>query len=158
MEAVAEVLAAVDRHVLDRHGEAKAREARQQPPDADLDLEARQVGAPVKVKVPASLARKLAGLFITDAQAGGIADTQPISPDGSLLYLPQSNGLAVMNTATMTTSQVLLYGRNVTDVWVSGDGTHLYAVVDGKLAILADGKPPLELNLSAGGFLSSVHG
>jgi len=123
-----------------------------------VDLESRKVGDPVKITVPASLAQKLAGWFVTEAEAGGIADTQPISPDGSLLYLAEPNGLVVMSTRSMTPTQVLLYGRKVTDVWVSGDGAHVYALVDGRLAILADRRAPVEANVSAGGFLSAAHG
>jgi hypothetical protein len=105
----------------------------------------------------------LASLFVADAEAGWVASTVPIAPDGLELYLAGSDGILALRIPDLKVIGRLASGSNLSEVWISGDGRTLFATADDghRLAVIkADGGPIRSISLSAtaGGFVSSEHG
>lgn len=124
-----------------------------------VDLEQRKVGPAVKPSAAPGFIDRIAGWFVTEAEAGGIGSTAPISPDGRFLYLPQKNGLLVLDTSTMLAVDRLEAGHDVHEAWVSGDGSRIYMLVDnGELVMSSSTRGAATLGLGGDRFLASTHG
>lgn len=123
-----------------------------------VDLEQRKVAAPVNEKQPDSFLGQVAELLIPNAEAGGIGSTAPISPDGRYLYLPQPNGLLVVDTTTLKPVARLLAGHPVHEVWLSGNGRYVYALIDSNVVQLAGDSHAGIILVGAERFLASAHG
>lgn len=105
----------------------------------------------------------IASLFVTDAEAGWVASTVPIAPDGLKLYLAGSDGIMVLRIPDLKVITRLAPGLKAAEIWVSGDGRTLFATSDdghSLVVIKADGSGTKSISLSTvvGGFLSSEHG
>jgi DNA-binding beta-propeller fold protein YncE len=103
------------------------------------------------------------GWLITNAYAGGIASTVPVSPDGLRLYSATNDGVVVLRIPDLKVIATLGRGFDADEVWVSGDGKTIYATsMDGKsvLVAAADGSKVVKATLPdlAGGFIASEHG
>jgi hypothetical protein len=101
---------------------------------------------------------------ITTVQAGGVATTVPVSPDGLLLYAATANGEGVMALRVPDLQPVRKLAPQVAaaEVWVSGDGQTIYATMrdNRHLAVMrSDGSNLRTIDLSVGtGFVASEHG
>lgn len=103
------------------------------------------------------------GWLITNAYAGGVASTVPVSPDGLTLYSATSSGVMALRIPDLKPIAKLATGFNANEVWISGDGQTIYATSeDGKtlLVMRADGSNQHTIKLLdfAGGFVASEHG
>jgi WD40 repeat protein len=101
--------------------------------------------------------------LITNAYAGGVASSVPVSPDGLRLYSATDDGVMVLRIPDLEPVAKLAPGLNVGEVWVSGDGRTIYATADdGKRLVVmrSDGSGLKSVNLPgpAGGFVASEHG
>jgi hypothetical protein len=96
------------------------------------------------------------------AQAGGTASTQPISPDGLILYSASDNGLLVLRVPDLKLIRTIGAGVRFGEVWVSGDGRTLYATSEnGKrlLVMRQDGtSKAVAPTGDIGGFIASERG
>lgn len=86
---------------------------------------------------PATTPRKIEdpGPFswlFTQASAGYVASTIPISPDGTKLYVSGSDGITVLRVPDLKPIAKLASGLNLGEVWISGDGKTVYATDAGK--------------------------
>lgn len=102
-------------------------------------------------------------LGVVDVEAGGVASTMPVSPDGLRFYLAANSGIEAYRVPALDWVGTLAPGVNVDEVWVSGDGRTLYATVHGGglIAVPSTGGPPHEVAVATGsyrGFLSTTHG
>ncbi|HEY4844220.1 MAG TPA: hypothetical protein VII89_00870 [Candidatus Dormibacteraeota bacterium] len=131
-----------------------------------VDLHRQKLLGPVSISTTAlrdNPLSALASLFVTDAEAGWVASTVPIAPDGLTLYLAGSDGILALRIPDLKVIGRLAPGLNINEVWISGDGRKLFATADDghRLAVInADGGPTRSISLSAtpGGFVSSEHG
>lgn len=101
--------------------------------------------------------------LITDAYAGGVASTVPVSPDGLRLYAATDDGIMVLRIPDLKPVARLVPGLKVGEVWISGDGQTVYATAsDGKRLFVtrADGSDQRSVTLpsTGGGFVASEHG
>lgn len=127
-----------------------------------IDLAKRKLLGPVATPTDASQNGPFAWL-ITNVYAGGVASTMPVSPDGLRLYSATTDGVVVMRIPDLKVIAKLGHGFNAGEVWISGDGTTIYATSeDGKtfLTVSADGSKEVKVTLPdlAGGFIASEHG
>lgn len=127
-----------------------------------IDLAKRKLLGPVATPTDPSQNGPFAWL-ITNAYAGGVASTVPVSPDGLSLYSATKDGVVVMRIPDLKVIAKLGRGFNASEVWISGDGKTIYATSeDGKtlLTAAADGSKELKVTLPdlAGGFIASEHG
>jgi hypothetical protein len=128
-----------------------------------IDLARRAVLATAPVPHAVAARGLLDWLGVTTAEAGGIATTVPVSPDGSRMYLARPDGVAVIRLPDLHPMATLLPGQRSGEVWVSGDGQTLFVLNGGgsRVDVLrADGKRVASVPLDgpAGGFVASAHG
>ena len=128
-----------------------------------VDLVAQRVVGPGRFGSREHPEGALGWLGAVDAQAGGVASTVPISPDGLRFYLATNSGIEAYRVPRLEWLASLAPGVNVDEVWVSGDGSTLYATVHGGgLAVVpVNGGAIRQVALAAGGyrgFVSSDHG
>ena len=105
----------------------------------------------------------LLSLLVLPVEAGGIASTVPLSPDGLKLYVANPDGVMVLRIPDLTPLAKVAPDANANEVWVSGDGRTLYVTTDegrGLVTVRADGSRVLRVDLPAvaGGFVASEHG
>lgn len=116
------------------------------------------VPTPTKIEQPGPFS----WLFGTTAQAGGVASTVPVAPDGSKLYAAATDGVTVLRIPDLKPVAKLAPGLNINEVWISGDGRTVFATDNGTgLYVLpeAGGAPiPVTLPAQIGGFVASEHG
>jgi hypothetical protein len=112
---------------------------------------------PTKIEQP--------GLFswlFPAAYAGGTPSTVPVSPDGLKLYAQARDGITVLRVPDLKPVAKLASGINVNEVWISGDGTTVYATDTSRgLYVMPDGGGgPIIVKLPSliGGFIASEHG
>lgn len=127
-----------------------------------VDLTKRKLLGPVPTPVDPNQNGPFAWL-ITNAYAGGVASTVPISPDGLKLYSATDDGVMVLRIPDLKPLARLAAGFKANEVWISGDGQTIYAVSDdGKtlLVMHADGshQHSVSLPVPGGGFIASEHG
>ena len=101
--------------------------------------------------------------LITNASAGGVASTVPLSPDGLKLYSATDDGVMVLRVPDLKPIAKLAPGFKANEVWVSGDGGTIYAIsYDGKqlLTMGDDGSHQKTMTFTnpPGGFVASEHG
>ncbi len=96
------------------------------------------------------------------ADAGYVAPTIPVSPDGTKLYWSGSGGIKVLRIPDLKLiAQLAPSLDSLNEVWVSGDGKTLYATDFGKgfYVIPENGAAPIPVPLPAQGtFFASEHG
>jgi hypothetical protein len=104
----------------------------------------------------------LSSLLVRPVEAGFIASTMPISPDGLRLYVVRSDEVLVLDASDLKLLARLKGGEKLGELWVSGDGHLLYATSeDGRrLWIMnADGTGLHSVPLAGSGrFIASEHG
>jgi hypothetical protein len=128
-----------------------------------VDLTTRKLLGPVATPINVDQSGPFAWL-ITNAYAGGVASTVPISPDGLRLYSTTDyDGVMVLRVPDLKPIAKLAPGFKASEVWVSGDGRTVYATSDdGKhlLVMGADGSHQNSMTLPdvSGGFVASEHG
>lgn len=128
-----------------------------------VDLTTRKLLGPVPMPIKVDQSGPFAWL-ITNAYAGGVASTVPISPDGLRLYSTTDyDGVMVLRVPDLKPIAKLAPGFKANEVWVSGDGRTIYATsADGKdlLVMGNDGSHQKSVTLPspAGGFVASEHG
>jgi len=103
------------------------------------------------------------GWLITNAYAGYVASTVPVSPDGLKLYAATIDGVMVLRIPDLKPLAKLAPGLKANEVWISGDGQTIYATSqDYKTLVVmrGDGTNPRMVNLPdlSGGFIASEHG
>jgi len=101
--------------------------------------------------------------LIPIANAGGVASTQPISPDGLRLYTDTSDGIVVLRIPDLKPLTKLAPGTSVNEIWISGDGRTVFATSgDRKSLVIArddgSGVKVVPLPAESGGFIASEHG
>jgi hypothetical protein len=97
------------------------------------------------------------------AYAGGVASTQPISPDGLRLYSDTSDGIVVLRVPDLKPIAKLAAGTPINEIWISGDGRTVYASAgDRKSLVIAKddgtGVKIVPLPVEIGGFIATEHG
>jgi hypothetical protein len=97
------------------------------------------------------------------AYAGGVASTVPVSPDGLKVYSAATGAIAVLRVPDLKPLARLAEGYSLNELWISGDGTRVYATDGGKglLVMPEDGSgQPIIVTLPAqiDGFIASEHG
>jgi len=125
-----------------------------------VDLASRTVLGPVFAPKTTSDPGPFSWLF-GQANAGYIAPTMPVSPDGTKLYWSGSGGIDVLRFPDLKLIAQLAPGLDLNEVWVSGDGKTLYATdsAKGLYVIPEGGGAPTYLQLPAQGlFFASEHG
>lgn len=127
-----------------------------------VDLTKRKLLGPVPTPTDPNQNGPFAWL-ITNAHAGGVASTVPVSPDGLKLYSATDHGVMVLRIPDLKPLARLAAGFKANEVWISGNGETIYAVSDdGKtlLVMHADGSNRRSVNLASlgGGFIASEHG
>jgi WD40 repeat protein len=127
-----------------------------------VDLTKRKLLGPVPTPTNPEQGGPFAWL-ITNAYAGRVASTVPVSPDGLKLYSATSDGVIVLRIPDLKPIAKLAAGFNANEVWISGDGQTIYATSeDGKtlLVMNANGSNQRKVNLPdlSGGFIASEHG
>ena len=127
-----------------------------------IDLTNRKLLGPVPTPTNPDQGGPFAWL-ITNAYAGGVASTVPISPDGLKLYSATNDGVLVLRIPDLKPLAKLAAGFSAIEVWISGDGQTLFVTSeDGKtLQVMhADGSHQRSVSLPSlgGGFIASEHG
>ena len=127
-----------------------------------VDLTRRKLLGPVSTPTNVNQSGPFAWL-ITNAYAGGVASTVPISPDGLNLYSATGDGVMVLRVPDLKPIAKLAPGFNANEVWVSGDGRTIYAISDDGKHLLVMGEDGSHQELvtfpsPAGGFVASEHG
>jgi hypothetical protein len=127
-----------------------------------IDLTSRRLLGPVSTPTKVDQSGPFAGL-ITDAYAGGVVSTVPLSPDGLKLYSATSDGVMVLRVPDLKPLAKLAPGLKTGEVWISGDGRTIYATSDDGKRILVvrsdgSGQKSVPLPSLAGGFVASEHG
>jgi hypothetical protein len=126
-----------------------------------IDLVTRKLYGPAPTPQKTGLPGIFAGLF-TDAYAGGVASTVPLSPDGLKLYSATPDGIMVLRVPDLQPLAKLAPGSSFSEVWVSGDGSLLYAITeDGRTVTVmhSDGSQSHLIHLPGQGtFIASEHG
>jgi hypothetical protein len=97
------------------------------------------------------------------ADAGSVASTVPVSPDGLKVYSAATGALAVLRVPDLKPLARLAEGYSLNEVWISGDGRTVYATDGGKglLVMPEDGsRQPITVTLPSqiDGFIASEHG
>lgn len=131
-----------------------------------VDFARQRVVGPVPLPKPTDDRGPLAALtsfFVTPAEAGYVASTVPVSPDGLKLFVAQPDGVMVLHVPDLKPLAKLASGVNAGEVWVSGDGRTLYATADNgrRLVIMSSdgsGMRSVSLPANANGFVASEHG
>jgi hypothetical protein len=119
--------------------------------------------AQISMSVGRDVLSLIGSLFARDAEAGWVASTVPIAPDGLKLYLAGTDGIMVLRIPDLKVIGRLAPGMKAGEIWVSGDGRTLFATTDdghrlGVIKADGSGTRSISLPLMAGGFLSSEHG
>jgi hypothetical protein len=128
-----------------------------------VDLTTRKLLGPVATPIKVDQSGPFAWL-ITNAYAGGVASSEPISPDGLRLYSTTDyDGVMVLRVPDLKPIAKLAPRFKASEVWVSGDGRTVYATSDdGKdlLVMGSDGSHQKVVTLpgQANGFIASEHG
>lgn len=127
-----------------------------------VDLSTRRLLGPLPTPTRLNQGGLFAGL-LTNVYAGGVASTEPISPDGLRLYSATADGVVVLRVPDLKPIAKLAPGFDASEVWVSGDGQTIYATSeDGKtFAVMrADGSSLKTIDLPGlgVGFIASEHG
>lgn len=127
-----------------------------------IDLAHRKLLGPVTTPTNPDQGGPFAWL-ITNAYAGAVASTVPVSPDGLKLYSATEDGVMVLRIPDLKPLAKIAAGFKANEVWISGDGQTIYALSDdGKtlLVMHADGSQQRSVTLSSvgGGFIASEHG
>jgi hypothetical protein len=123
-----------------------------------FDVRTRAVLGPVFAPNTTSDPGPFSWLF-GQANAGYIAPTIPVSPDGTKLYWSGSGGVAVLRIPDLKLIGQLASGSQPNEVWVSGDGKTLYATgpKDQLYVIPEGGGTPITVPVN-GVFFASEHG
>jgi hypothetical protein len=127
-----------------------------------VDLTTRRLLGPVSIPTKVEQSGPFAGL-ITDAYAGRVASTVPLSPDGLKFYSATNDGVMVLRVPDLKPLAKLAPGLKAGEVWISGDGRTIYATSDdgkGIVVVQSDGggQKSVPLPSLAGGFVASEHG
>lgn len=127
-----------------------------------VDLSKRRLVGPLQTPTRLDQGGLFAGL-VTNVYAGGVASSEPISPDGLKLYSATADGVIVLRVPDLKPIAKLAPGFDANEVWVSGDGRTIYATSeDGKkLAVIrSDGsfERTIDVPRLAVGFIASEHG
>jgi hypothetical protein len=132
-----------------------------------VDLSRRSLLGPVKLPKAAgdsSLLSTFASLLITTAEAGFIASTMPVSPDGLRLYVAEGDQVLVLDASDLKLLARLPAGQKLGEIWVSGDGHLLYATSEDGRRLLIMASDGSGLHSAAvdlpgfGRFIASEHG
>jgi hypothetical protein len=133
----------------------------------EVDFTRQRVVGPVPLPKPSDDWGPLAMLtsfFVTTAEAGYVASTEPVSPDGLKLFVAQPDGVMVLHVPDLKPIAKLASGVNAGEVWISGDGRTLYVTADNgrRLVIMSSdgtGMRSVSLPATTGGFFdASEHG
>src|SRR5207302_10452336 len=111
-----------------------------------VDLTQRRLLGPVPTPTELGKTGPFGGL-ITNAHAGWVASTVPLSPDGLILYSATDDGVMALRVPDLKPIAKLAPGVGTQEVWVSGDGHTVYATT-------ADGSRLLLMRDSGGGVRS----
>lgn len=127
-----------------------------------FDVASRSLVAPVIIPRRVGDPGPFSWLF-TQADAGYIASTVPVSPDGTKLYLSGSDGITVLRIPDLKPIAKLAPGLNLGEVWVSGDGRTIYStdLGHGLYVMPESGGDPIVVPLpgqNGGYFIASEHG
>ena len=127
-----------------------------------LDVASRRVSGPVAIPRKIDEPAPFSWLF-TQAAAGYIASTMPLSPDGTKMYVSGPGGITVLRIPELKPMATLAPGVALGELWISGDGRTVYATDAGHgLYVIPEaGGAPITLTLpgQAGGyFVASEHG
>jgi hypothetical protein len=127
-----------------------------------FDVASRSVVGPVIIPRKLDEPGPFSWLF-GQADAGYIASTIPISPDGTKLYLSGSDGITVLRLPDLKPVAKLAAGLNLGEVWISGDGKTVYSTDGGHgLYVMPEsGGAPIVVTLpgqNGGYFVASEHG
>lgn len=125
-----------------------------------VDLASRRVIGPVPTPTRIGAPGPFAWL-VSVADAGGVASTVPISPDGLRLYSATGAGIVVMRVPDLAVITTLAPGVGSTDLWISGDGRTVYALDGSRLVIASDDGQyvkRIDLPKPYGSFIASEHG
>jgi WD40 repeat protein len=123
-----------------------------------FDVHTRSVLGPVFAPKTTSDPGPFSWLF-GQANAGYIAPTIPVSPDGTKLYWSGSGGIEVLRIPDLKLIAQLAPGLDLNEVWVSGDGKTLYATGSkNELYVIPEGGgAPIAVPVD-GTFFASEHG
>jgi WD40 repeat protein len=127
-----------------------------------VDLRARRLAGPVTTPTKLGDPGPFSWLMPI-VYAGGVASTQPISPDGLRLYSDTSDGIVVLRVPDLKPIAKLAAGTSINEIWISGDGRTVYASGgDRKSLVIAKddgtGVKIVPLPVEIGGFIASEHG
>lgn len=127
-----------------------------------VDLAHRRLLGPVPTPTELGQSGPFEGL-ITNAHAGGVASSVPLSPDGLTLYSATDDGVIALRVPDLMPIAKLAPGVGTQEVWISGDGQTIYATTTGGSRLLvmrASGGDLRSVALPnpAGGFIASDHG
>jgi hypothetical protein len=133
-----------------------------------IDLVTKRMSGPATIPRQVSDKTPLAWLvelLTTQVEAGGIATTVPLSPDGLRFYAAQDLGVMVLQLPNLKPIGKLATGTHIGEVWISGDGQTIYATTGGTdrgalLVLSADGGHQIRVELpdQPGGYIASEHG
>jgi hypothetical protein len=123
-----------------------------------VDLRTRAVLGPVFAPKTTADPGPFSWLF-GQADAGYIAPTIPLSPDGTKFYWSGSGGILVLRIPDLKLVTQLAPGLDLNEVWVSGDGRTLYATGSKNdfYVIPEGGGAPISVPVH-GVFFASEHG
>ena len=123
-----------------------------------FDVHTRSVLGPVFAPKTTSDPGPFSWLF-GQANAGYIAPTIPVSPDGTKLYWSGSGGIDVLRIPDLKLIAQLTPGLDLNEIWVSGDGKTLYATGSkSELYVIPEGGgAPIAVPVN-GTFFASEHG
>lgn len=123
-----------------------------------FDVRTRSVLGPVFAPKTTSDPGPFSWLF-GQADAGYIAPTIPVSPDGTKLYWSGSGGIEVLRIPDLKLISQLSPSLELNEVWVSGDGKTLYATGSkNELYVIPEaGGAPISVPVN-GTFFASEHG
>lgn len=127
-----------------------------------VDIAKRKLLGPVATPTDTAQSGPFAWM-VTNAYAGEVASTVPVSPDGLKLYTATLNGVMVLRIPDLKPLARLASGFKASEVWISGDGQTIYATADdGKLVAVmraGGGDPRLtSIPAPASRFIASEHG
>jgi hypothetical protein len=127
-----------------------------------IDLGTRKLLGPVATPTKIDQSGPFAWL-ITNAYAGGVASTVPLSPDGLTLYSATHDGVIALRVPDLKPLAKLAPGFSANEVWVSGDGRTIYAISDDGKHLLVMGndgshQKTVTFPNPIGGFVASEHG